>query len=271
LRGQLHSTKQLKGTQMMKNVLVIGGDITGINISLEHANAGNKVYLVEKAPSIGPMTEKLAPVFDLEKELELKLEEIANQPNIQIMTRTSIEHITDENGKFKVFLTKKTARVIEELCDDCGDCWKVCPVNALDRFNDGLTNRNAIYKPFKNAIPAVYGIEKETPFCQAACPIGTDVRGYVGLIAEGKYIEAYNLIRRENPLPGVCGRVCSHPCENMCKRALKDDSIAIKSLKRFVADYAVKMGDHLPKISVAPSKDQHVAIQVQQDLLLHII
>ena len=260
LRGQLRSTKQLKGTEMIKNVLVIGGDIIGINASLEHANAGEQIYLVEKAPSIGTMTEKLAPVFDLEKELELKLKEIANHSNIQILTRTSIEHIVGENGKFTVFLTKKTARVIEELCNDCGDCWKVCPVHVLDRFNDGLANRNAIYKPFKNAIPAVYGIEKETPFCQIACPIDTDVRGYVGLIAEGKYVEAYNLIRRENPLPGVCGRVCSHPCENMCKRALKDNSIAIKSLKRFVADYVTKKGDQLSKPKVAPFKDQQVAI-----------
>ena len=72
--------------------------------------------------------------------------------------------------------------------------------------------------------------------CSNACPAGQDVPRYVGLIAEGKIEEAYEVITEVNPLPSVCGRVCDHLCERKCRRGQLDDPIAIRSLKRFVAD-----------------------------------
>ncbi|MFX1519665.1 MAG: FAD-dependent oxidoreductase [Promethearchaeota archaeon] len=244
----------------MKNILVIGSEITGINASLEHANAGEKVYLVENSPFVCETSYKLASIFGTENEIETIFEKIEKHPNIKILPRTSIDRIINENGAYRVYLTKKTARVKEELCIACGECWQVCPVTIIDRFTGGLANRKAIYRPFKHSIPAVSGIEKETPFCQASCPIGTDVREYAGLIADGKFTEAYIQIREDNPLPSVCGRVCSHFCEDMCKRELKEEPLAIRSLKRFVADYVSKMTDQIPKIQVEPPKDQRIAI-----------
>jgi NADH-quinone oxidoreductase subunit F len=72
--------------------------------------------------------------------------------------------------------------------------------------------------------------------CSNACPAGQDVPRYVGLIAEGKLEEAYQVITEVNPFPSICGRVCDHLCERACRRAQLDDAIAIRSLKRFVAD-----------------------------------
>jgi NADH-quinone oxidoreductase subunit F len=72
--------------------------------------------------------------------------------------------------------------------------------------------------------------------CSNACPAGQDVPRYVGLIAEGKLEEAYQVITETNPFPSICGRVCDHLCERACRRAQLDDAIAIRSLKRFVAD-----------------------------------
>jgi len=74
------------------------------------------------------------------------------------------------------------------------------------------------------------------PRCQAACPIGQDVRGYMRLIFEGRRPEALELIRAANPLPSVCGYVCHHPCERACTRGEVDDPLSIRSLKRFVAE-----------------------------------
>ena len=256
---QLHSIRQCEG-KAVKNILVIGSEMTGINASLEHANAGDKVYLVENSPFVGETSYKLAPIFSTENEIVKTFEEIEKHPNIKILTRTSIDRIINENGTYCVHLTKKSARVNEELCIACGECWQVCPVTILDQFTGGIDNRKAIYRPFKHSIPAISGIEKETPFCQVSCPIGTDIRGYVGLIANGKFIEAYNQIREDNPLPGVCGRVCSHFCEDMCKRELKGDPLAIRSLKRFVADYVAQMEVKLPKIQIGPPKNQRIAI-----------
>ena len=80
--------------------------------------------------------------------------------------------------------------------------------------------------------------EDKTPPCNAACPAGLDIPMFIGLVDEGRYAKAWNVIREENPFPGVCGRVCFHPCESHCSRAEYDEAIAINALERFVADQA---------------------------------
>jgi formate dehydrogenase beta subunit len=83
-------------------------------------------------------------------------------------------------------------------------------------------------------------MKNEYPSCKLACPIMTDVREYVELIARRRFQEAYVAVRRQNPLPAVCGRICTHPCETVCKRGQVDEPIAIAGLKRFAADYPSK-------------------------------
>ena len=75
------------------------------------------------------------------------------------------------------------------------------------------------------------------PPCQEACPIRQDTRGYVSLIARGKLKEALELIREVNPLPAVCGFICHHLCEEACLREEVDQSVPMRLLKRFVAEY----------------------------------
>ena len=78
------------------------------------------------------------------------------------------------------------------------------------------------------------------PPCQQACPIHQDSRGYVALIAKGKFKEALELVREVNPLPAVCGFICHHPCEEACLREDVDHPIPIRMLKRFIAEYERK-------------------------------
>ncbi|MEM3525894.1 MAG: FAD-dependent oxidoreductase [Candidatus Jordarchaeaceae archaeon] len=99
----------------------------------------------------------------------------------------------------------------------------------------------------------MFTIEKKgTPRCRATCPAGLNVQGYVALIAQGKFKEAYELIRQTIPFPGVLGRICFHPCENECERGEVEAPIAICALKRFVADYMMKQPpeevSQIPKI-----------------------
>jgi len=95
--------------------------------------------------------------------------------------------------------------------------------------------------------------------CQHTCPVELDIPGYVSLIKEGKFAEAYCLIKQRNPLPAVCGRVCHHPCEFKCNRSQIDEPIAIRDLKRFVADYAFNLGvKYTPRIK--ERKEYRVAI-----------
>jgi len=71
------------------------------------------------------------------------------------------------------------------------------------------------------------------PPCQAACPLRMDIREYVDLVAQGKILEALQVIRSGNPFPSICAYVCTHPCESACRRAQVDNPIAIRALKRF--------------------------------------
>jgi NADH-quinone oxidoreductase subunit F len=84
-------------------------------------------------------------------------------------------------------------------------------------------------------------VDKISP-CEHACPLKTDVPNYIMAVALGKFEEALQVIRETNPFPSVCGYVCHQPCEAMCNRALVDDPVAIRSIKRFVADYAATTG-----------------------------
>ncbi len=97
------------------------------------------------------------------------------------------------------------------------------------------------------------------PPCVLACPAQTDCQGYVGLIANGAYTEAYQLIKDKIPLPGSIGRVCPHPCEEACRRKLVDEPIAIASLKQFAADAQHGLAE-LYTAAVQPATGKRVAI-----------
>ncbi|HAA25992.1 MAG TPA: hydrogenase, partial [Ruminiclostridium sp.] len=79
--------------------------------------------------------------------------------------------------------------------------------------------------------------------CENSCPANVNIPGYLSLIAAGRFIDAYNLIRQENPLPSICGRICTSPCERRCRRGTVDEAVAIRELKRFVSDYAMRHED----------------------------
>lgn len=95
--------------------------------------------------------------------------------------------------------------------------------------------------------------------CEHTCPVNVNAVGYIALIAQGKFGEALDLIRERNPLAGVCGRVCTHPCEKRCKRGDLDQPIAIKYLKRAAADYGLKY-NWKTKISIEAKKNEKIAI-----------
>ncbi|HOA14719.1 MAG TPA: NADH-quinone oxidoreductase subunit NuoF [Bacillota bacterium] len=93
--------------------------------------------------------------------------------------------------------------------------------------------------------------------CKNSCPADVDVPRYVALIKQGRFDEAVALIRRTNPFPAICGRVCDHPCESHCRRRDTDEAIAIKSLKRFAADYEGAVPLEMDKL---PSTGKKVAV-----------
>lgn len=92
--------------------------------------------------------------------------------------------------------------------------------------------------------------------CVSGCPAGVDIPGYISLVEAGRYTDAVRLIRKDNPLPLVCGYVCEHPCEMYCRRGMVDDPMNIRGLKRFAVDHME--GDYRPWI--APATGKRVAV-----------
>jgi len=146
--------------QLPRDVLVIGGGIAGIQASLDLAEMGVHVHLVEWSPTIGGRMAQLDKTFPTNDcstcILSPKMVECDRHPNITIHTLSEVQAVKGEAGEFTVRVLKRARYVDEHACTSCGDCAKVCPVVRRDEFQLGLSTRRAIYIPFAQAIPQAY-------------------------------------------------------------------------------------------------------------------
>ena len=221
--------------------MVVGGGIAGMQASLDLADQGFKVYLVESKSAIGGKMAQLDKTFPTNDcamcTISPKLVEAGRHPNIEILTNAEVQNISGQAGDFRVQVRHKPRYIDVEKCVACGDCADVCPVIIPDLFNEGLSPRRAAFKLYPQAVPNAYAIEKQgiAP-CRDACPAGQRAQGYIALIREGRWQDALRVIKMDNPFPGICGRICNHRCEDACNRGLVDEAINIRALKRFVTD-----------------------------------
>jgi heterodisulfide reductase subunit A-like polyferredoxin len=255
---QAVAPKKPKAPEMTGSVLVCGAGITGIQASLDLAGSGFKVYLLDASPAIGggmARLDKTFPTGDCAMcVLSPKLVECARNKNIEIITLADVEGLTGEPGNFKVTVRRRPRYIDSKKCNACGDCVEACPVSVPNEFDRSLGTRKAVYRLYPQAIPNVYGISKSGGIapCKQGCPAGVNTQGYVALIAQRKFKEAYDLIRQRCPLPAVCGRVCQHPCQTDCNRKDLGQPVAVRDLKRFAADYVYAHRDEF-KDEAAPA------------------
>jgi len=169
-----------------KTALVLGGGIAGIQASLDIANAGHKVILVERSPSIGGHMLQLSetfPTLDCSQcILTPRMVEVAQHPNITLYTYSELESLEGFIGNFKVKIRKKARGVDESLCTGCGICIQKCPQKKIpSEFDAGLGKRPAIYVPCPQAVPnkpvidkahCTYYLKGKCKICEKFCPRG---------------------------------------------------------------------------------------------------
>ena len=173
------------------------------------------------------------------------------------------------------------ARVETDQCVACGRCVEYCPAGAVKLGQKLCTKSGPVEYP-RQELPdaAKWGPDKwaidyrdknrvncydtGTAPCKTACPAHIAVQGYLKLAAQGKYREALQLIKRENPFPAVCGRICNRRCEDACTRGTVDQAVAIDEVKRFIAQQDLDAATRFVPEKVIPKVDgefdQQIAI-----------
>ncbi|WP_032121644.1 FAD-dependent oxidoreductase [Clostridium amazonitimonense] len=157
------------------------------------------------------------------------------------------------------------SHVDKDKCVACGECVEICPVNAL-KLGQKLCTKVPIHEKKREEFPsnAEWGPDKWNPDyrvnrenvvdtgtspCKTQCPAHISVQGYIKLASQGRYKEALELIKHENPFPAVCGRICPRKCESVCTRGDIDDPIAIDEIKKFIAEQDLNMDNrYVPKL-----------------------
>ena len=159
------------------SVLVVGGGIAGIQASMDLADSGFKVYLAESSMSIGGVMSQLDKTFPTNDcsicILAPKLVAAGRHENITLLINTNLEKIEGNPGNFTIELKQTSLLLDQEKCTGCGVCAQECPVEAIDFFNEGLSNRAAISVKFPQAVPLVFSIDQDLcigcGFCKGVC------------------------------------------------------------------------------------------------------
>ncbi len=226
----------------LHRVIVIGATPAGIAATNKLGELGIPVTLVDSDSNIDRKLcreeWKLKTGMPLNHAHRPGLIRIFRNPGIKCILPAKVNSVRHNPQGFRVSLTKKPTFVDSERCTLCGRCLEACPVSAGE-------NEKAVTIDSRLSLPGRAFIDKRRlPLCRENCPLGVNVQGYVALAKEGKYVEALELIRAKNVLPAICGRICTHPCEENCRRGELDDAVSIRHIKRFLVDYEVEHSEN---------------------------
>ncbi|MBL7212867.1 MAG: FAD-dependent oxidoreductase [Desulfobacteraceae bacterium] len=241
----------------LHRVIVIGATPAGIAATNKLGELNIPVTLIDGDPDLN---EKLSREdWRLPSGLSLNfanrsgLLRILRNPGIHCLLPAEVTSLKHNPQGFRASIKRFQTFVDRDRCTLCGRCAEICPVSTPNGNRPiGFNGRNSL--------PGGPVINKrQQPLCQANCPLGVNAQAYIALASDGKFQEALEVVRRDNILPGICGRVCTHPCEEMCRRSELDEAISIRDIKRFLADYEIS-NPHERKPLEIPARKEKIAV-----------
>jgi len=226
MRARLLEPQERREVDVLGEALVIGGGISGIQTSIDLADNGFKVHLVERAPSLGGRVAQLHRLYpigeDARRILKEKMDQVARHPNVDLLSYSEVSEVGGYIGNYTVKVTKKPRVVDLEKCTACGKCAQVCPVEVPNEFNLGLDKRKAVYTPFRGAVPGAYVVDLASctrcGTCVEACPEGAidfdqkpqDVEFKVGTIVVASGGEIFDATKKKEYGFGRLGGVINN-------------------------------------------------------------
>ena len=240
-----------------KAVLLLGSGYGALKVAEDLAQAGVPVIWVTRAHHFLELPKGLDKVPQWPEDLNFQFRplylRVTRHPLVTPLTRAKVQSLEKTPEGCRVVVEQDPMYVDYDLCTGCSRCMEVCPLQEQDRLP--LT-RTPAYCPSR----ALELDKRKISPCRLECPLGVNVQAYMALTAVGRFEEALAVIKEDNPLPGICGRVCHHPCEASCRRQELDHAVAIRDIKRFLSDHQADQEKSSSVPPVKPSFTKRVAV-----------
>jgi len=255
-------TSFLKTKAPHKAVLLLGSGYGALKVAEDMAEAGIPLIWVTRAQHFLELPKGVERVPEWPEDLNFQFRplylRVTRHPLVTPLTRAKIQSLERTPEGCRVVVDQDPIYVDYDLCTGCSRCMEVCPLEQQGRLP---LSRTPAYCPSR----ALELDKRKISVCRLECPLGVNIQAYMALTAAGRFEEALSIIKEDNPLPGICGRICHHPCEASCRRAELDQAVAICDVKRFLSDYQVGHGNtsagKVSRVSpVKPSHKERVAI-----------
>jgi NADPH-dependent glutamate synthase beta subunit-like oxidoreductase/NAD-dependent dihydropyrimidine dehydrogenase PreA subunit len=236
-------TSSLKTKVPKRAVLLLGSGYGALKVAEDMAEAGIPVIWVTRAQHFLELPRGVEQVPEWPEDLNFQFRplylRVTRHPLVTPLTRARVQSLERSPEGYRVAVEQDPIYVDYDLCTGCSRCMEVCPLEQQGRLP---LSRTPAYCPSR----ALELDKRKISPCRLECPLGINVQAYMALTAAGRFEEALDIIKEDNPLPGICGRVCHHPCEARCRRAELDQTVAICDVKRFLSDYSLSRGGTSP-------------------------
>ncbi|MFH1060333.1 MAG: FAD-dependent oxidoreductase [Pseudomonadota bacterium] len=238
-------------------VLVAGAGYGALKAVEDLSHAGIPVVWAARASHFLALPDGVEPFADWPADLSFQFRPLylraTRHPLVTPLIQARVESLSAGPDGLAAVVAQDPIYVDYDQCTGCSRCMEACPLGDSDH---PPLSRSPAYCPSRSLL-----LEKRsTSPCRLACPLGVNAQAYLALTAAGRFDEALSVIRRDNPLPGVCGYICSHPCEAACRRGELDEPLAIRDVKRFLYDYEAELGAAALPAPPAALTGQRVAV-----------